>query len=513
MVVGQLSGLNDFKTETPYVQTQMAAIYEYWIAQAGFDGFRIDTVLEVDTGFWQSWCPAVHNFAATNNGYSNFFMFGEVENGSESTVGSYTGTEGGGAFKLDSTLDYPLYFTVNSVFATASGNTKQIEDHYNSIAANYDPAAQMRLVTFLDNHDQPRFLSSGNANGDTNRLAVGLEFLYTSRGIPCLYYGTEQAFNGTGDPNNREDMFAGQFKDAGLAGVDSFNMSHPLFQFVAKLNNFRRLYPALLTGTHANRWNTPGGPGLVRLRARTGHAGSFCRIQHRVHQPDAYQSFHHLFRRHRAGEPAQHERNHHHRFRHAADTASHRGRHDLQNLHRAQPAPAAGPGGHQQFARRMRRPNVPTFSPIVIQFSKPMNTNTVQSAFSLSPTVSGTFSWSAAHDTMTFTPGGLGLSPLTNISVTLSNTAVDAVSSNAFYAPYHLQFATAATSFIDPIPPSVTILSPTNGARSSGNLVIFREPPRTTSPWPKSRSLSTTARGRPPPARTIGATPSTPRIS
>jgi len=157
VMVGQLSGLNDFKTETPYVQTQMAAIYEYWIAQAGFDGFRIDTVKHVDMGFWQSWCPAVHAFAATNSSLSNFFMFGEIEDGSESKVGSYTGTQNGGPFELDSTLDYPLYFTVNSVFATASGNTKQIEDHYNSIAANYDPAAQMRLVTFLDNHDQPRF--------------------------------------------------------------------------------------------------------------------------------------------------------------------------------------------------------------------------------------------------------------------------------------------------------------------------------------------------------------------
>ena len=107
----------------------------------------------------------------------------------------------------------------------------------------------MRLVTFLDNHDQPRFLNSST----TNRLAVALVFLYTSRGIPCLYYGTEQAFNGATDPYDREDMFAGQFKDSGLAGVDSFNMTHPLFQLVAKLNNFRRLYPALSLGSHVNQ--------------------------------------------------------------------------------------------------------------------------------------------------------------------------------------------------------------------------------------------------------------------
>ena len=56
----------------------------------------------------------------------------------------------------------------------------------------------MRLVTFLDNHDHPRFLSSGNANNNIARLNVALAFLYTSRGIPCLYYGTEQGLSGSG---------------------------------------------------------------------------------------------------------------------------------------------------------------------------------------------------------------------------------------------------------------------------------------------------------------------------
>ena len=77
MILGWLSGLNDFRTETPYVRTNMAAIYEYWIQQIGFDGFRVDTALEVDMGCWQSFCPAIHAYAATN-GNTNFFMFGET---------------------------------------------------------------------------------------------------------------------------------------------------------------------------------------------------------------------------------------------------------------------------------------------------------------------------------------------------------------------------------------------------------------------------------------------------
>ena len=106
-VLGWLSGLNDFRTETPYVRSNMAAIYQYWIGQIGFDAFRVDTALEVDIGFWQSFCPAIHSYAATN-GNTNFFMFAEADNGSDSVVGPYTGTEGGGLFKFDSTVDYPL---------------------------------------------------------------------------------------------------------------------------------------------------------------------------------------------------------------------------------------------------------------------------------------------------------------------------------------------------------------------------------------------------------------------
>ena len=264
--LGELSGLDDFRTESAYVRSNMAEIYEYWIAQAGFDGFRIDTVKHVEMGFWQNWCPLIHAYAASL-GKPHFFLFGEVYDGSESKCGSYTGTRSGGAFALDSVLDYPLYFMVNSVFASAHGNTRQIENHYRAVAADYDPAAQMQLVTFLDNHDQPRFLSVRGATAA--RLDVALVFLYTARGIPCLYYGTEQAFNGTTDPNDREDMFAGQFEQGPSRG-DNFNMTHPQFLLVAKLNNFRRLYPALQLGSHVNLRSDPNGPGLFAYARRLG---------------------------------------------------------------------------------------------------------------------------------------------------------------------------------------------------------------------------------------------------
>lgn len=443
--LGELSGLDDFRTESPYVRSNMAAIYEYWIRQVGFDGFRIDTVKHVDMGFWQSWCPAVHAFAATNsaNPRPDFFMFGEVLDPSESLCGSYTGTKRGGPFKLDSVLDYPLYFTINNVFASASGATSLIDNHYANVAHDYDSNAQMRLVTFLDNHDQARFLSPSRANNNTNRLAVALDFLYTSRGIPCLYYGTEQAFNGETDPYDREDMFAGQFKDAGQTGQDSFNMAHPLFRLIARLNNFRRLYPALTLGVQVEQGIDASGPGIFAYSRRFGPQEVFVVLNtagsakvvggcNSIYVPGT-------------------------RLVNLLDT------NEIVSVSALSQTPSISvPSTSAKIfiAQSQVLPldpvvatnypphsasTVPTEAPVVLHFSQPMDTNSVQAAFNISPPVAGAFLWSPANDTMTFLPAGPGLPTGATVIVRVANSAA-AASGRRMFASYELKFKTAAAN-------------------------------------------------------------------
>jgi len=311
----------------------------------------------------------------------------------------------------------------------------------------------MQMVTFLDNHDNPRFLSTSESNNNTNRLEVALAFLYTARGVPCLYYGTEQGFDGTTDPNDREDMFAGEFKDGpsgtvvqlSSPGVDNFNMTHPLFLSVAQLNNFRRLYPAIALGTHINQWNDPNGPGLF----------AYCRL---LNNQEVFVVLN----------TASNSQTLPSRTLVAYPTGA-----VLVNLLNTNQT-CTLIGGSQTpslivpattaeifIAQSQWLPldpvvmsnspahwttNVPTFSPIVLQFSKSMNTNSVQAAFSTIPPVNGSFTWAAvnaAHDTMTFTPNVAGLPGSTLTTVRLTNSAVDSVSGNALYSPYQLQFTTA----------------------------------------------------------------------
>lgn len=395
--LGELSGLDDFRTETPYVREQMTKIYEFWIEQAGFDAFRIDTVKHVEMGFWEEWCPAIRAFAVAH-GKPDFFMFGEVPHRSDAKCGYYTGQMGGAygrpqePFKLDSVLDYTLYFKINSIFAEATDNTRQIIKHYQEVAANYDPAAQNQLVTFLDNHDQPRFFSVKGTT--TDRLKVALVFLYTARGVPCLYYGTEQAFNGAKDPWDREDMFAGQFEWGPSLG-DNFNMTHPLYQYVARLNNFRRLYPALETGVQSNLWSNTNGPGLFAFTRRLGAQ----EVLVVFNTANTNQTL-------------------------PACPTIYSARTRLRNLldeneavtvgAKKQFPPITVPGTSAKIfiAESQIRPfdpvvtgispahdtkEAPSSVPIVIHFSEAMDTGSAETAFSTTPPVKGTFSWTEAQ--------------------------------------------------------------------------------------------------------------------
>jgi len=201
-------------------------------------------------------------------------------------------------------------------------------------------------------------------------------------------------------------MFAGRFKD-GPAGVDSFNLTHPLFQLVATLNNFRRLYPALSLGAHVNQWSDPGGPGLFAYARRLGPQEVFVVFN----TAGSAQTLPGRGTIYATGV----------RLVNLLDTNE-----TLTVAAGSQTPPIIVPSTTAKIfiAQSQWLPldpvvvsnspahsasGVPTSSPIILQFSNPMNTTTVQTAFNISPPVKGAFSWSPAGDTLTFTAAGAGL--------------------------------------------------------------------------------------------------------
>jgi glycosidase len=88
------------------------------------------------------------------------------------------------------------------------------------------------LVTFVDNHDsfwQPAGRFAAGAPDEQVIAAIG--YLLCSLGTPCIYYGTEQGFEGKGGDNSiREAMF-----DAALPGVNLLNPDCTIYKEIANI--------------------------------------------------------------------------------------------------------------------------------------------------------------------------------------------------------------------------------------------------------------------------------------
>jgi alpha-amylase len=250
-------GLKDLNTESVDVQKALIKWYEYWVVQADFDGFRIDTIKHVDYGFWNAFLPAVRSDLAAL-GKKNFYIFGESFDGDPVLDGSYTIKAA-----FDGIVDFPQLFDVyDGVFANATlGNqsgTSVIANIWKARYADYSNTPQPggivnaqgkgippteALVNFLDNHDVGRFLFT--SNGDKAGLRNALVLNMTAQGVPCLYYGTEQDFFGGNDPANREVLWDTNFVTTGT--------TFTWFQTLAKL---RKAYVALRHGLTTVRWST-----------------------------------------------------------------------------------------------------------------------------------------------------------------------------------------------------------------------------------------------------------------
>jgi glycosidase len=102
-----------------------------------------------------------------------------------------------------------------------------------------------RLVTVSDNHDMARLPWEATTGDDG--LLLAYTFLFTTRGIPQLYYGNEIGLTGGGDPDNRRDFPGGWREDARnafeAAGRDA--REQRIFSHVRSLTQLRRERPEL----------------------------------------------------------------------------------------------------------------------------------------------------------------------------------------------------------------------------------------------------------------------------
>ena len=270
-------GLKDLDTTRPEVREKLIEVFAWWVEQTNLDGFRIDTVKHVEHAFWQEFTAGVRE-RIEPLGKKNFLMFGEVFDGDDALLGSYTAPG-----ELDSVFYFSHKFQVFDDVFKRNQPTQKIEQLFRAREVNYGQQPQPGgvtdsqgsglkptevLVNFMDNHDVARFLYEFN---DLDALKNALFYLLTMDGIPCIYYGTEQAYNGGNDPANREDMWRAPFNDYFIlydergeevprderdARFVPFNRAHPIYQHIKRLTGLRQDFKALRRGDFQIKWSS-----------------------------------------------------------------------------------------------------------------------------------------------------------------------------------------------------------------------------------------------------------------
>ncbi len=200
--------LPDLNQDNPVVAKYLVQNAIWWIETAGLDGLRIDTFAYVPRSFWQMYNKELHRL------YPKLTDVGEIFNG-EPPIPSFwaggrlnTGSDGTYDTGLDTPFDFPIQFALRRTLNQHEPMT-EIADILRQDSLYPHPE---RLVTFLGNHDTPRFMSDKGATPGSLHLAFGL--LATLRGTPQIYYGDELAMKGGEDPDNRQD-FPGGFEGDG----------------------------------------------------------------------------------------------------------------------------------------------------------------------------------------------------------------------------------------------------------------------------------------------------------
>lgn len=186
---GWLSGLPDFDQSNPEVKQYLIDSALWLIENTDCDGFRLDTVKHVPKEFWLDFNKAI------KDKYPNFYLVGEIWNYQTGVMSYYQ------SFGFDGVLNYPLWDAIQQSFKYGTDAKKLKEIIQKDQATDFH---KMNL-SFIDNHDNPRFFQSDDTNG-TERLEQALAFILSYDNIPCIYYGTEIRMTGGEDPDNRRDM-------------------------------------------------------------------------------------------------------------------------------------------------------------------------------------------------------------------------------------------------------------------------------------------------------------------
>jgi len=196
---------------------------KWWIEETDVDGYSLDNVNDVPTSFWIDFSKAVKSVK------EDFFLLGEVVTNDPVEMTKYAETG------IDGFVDYPMNDELRKVFPEPNQS-------FGELLTGLEQKEALRLNpylmgTFMDNQHTVRFTRNMVEKNEHPgpRWRQALTYLYTTPGIPIVYYGSEIALDGGPSPDNRRQM--------------NFRTDQELTDYMTKLSGVRSLLPSLTRGT------------------------------------------------------------------------------------------------------------------------------------------------------------------------------------------------------------------------------------------------------------------------
>lgn len=224
-------------------------IWKFWLAYCDLDGFRIDAAKHLGVGPLRYFVDAIREFAESL-GKHNFLLVAEIAGPKALELTRSTGLSGAlgvgepqeGLWCAPQGLIDPICYFKHFSNSRGEGGFYRNE-----------------IVTMIDDHDmiwknglKARF---GASIHGVEQLPAALGMNLCTAGIPCIYYGTEQSFNGTSEPPPfladafvREAMFGGTFGAFRSNGRHFFDETAPGYRLLHDITKMRSREPALRRG-------------------------------------------------------------------------------------------------------------------------------------------------------------------------------------------------------------------------------------------------------------------------
>lgn len=210
-----VSTMPDLNQSNPLVLNYLTQNAIWWIEYAGLDGFRVDTYSFNDKEGIAEWTESIMQE------YPEFNIVGEIWMHDQAQISYWQKDSPIGAIQdynsnLPSVMDFTLHDALTGMYNEEDPQWGQgMIKAYDNFVNDFLYADIYNLLVFAGNHDTNRI--NEIYDGDLDKYKLAMTLVFTTRGIPQIYYGDEIGMMGNkeelGDGDIRRDFPGGWGED------------------------------------------------------------------------------------------------------------------------------------------------------------------------------------------------------------------------------------------------------------------------------------------------------------